>query len=140
MKRFKQTTDIARERFQTFQQTQKAQEGLHHKLQDKIHYKHKQLHLQDKVLDSFQPFIADNTSTDALIKQQAGIAGAEAMLGSSAGTGTGSIQDFMSPFQQQVIDATLAEFERLRAQQEEAIKDQQAAIRCTWCWQEQEFN
>ena len=57
-----------------------------------------------------------------------GIAGAEAMLGSGAGTGTGSIQDFMSPFQQQVIDTTLGEFDRQRQIQEQAIRDQQAQL------------
>ena len=50
------------------------------------------------------------------------------MLGSGAGTGTGSIQDFMSPFQQQVIDTTLGEFDRQRQIQEQAIKDQQAQL------------
>ena len=57
-----------------------------------------------------------------------GIAGAEGMLGSGAGTGTGSIQDFMSPFQQQVIDTTLGEFDRQRQIQEQAIRDQQAQL------------
>ena len=35
---------------------------------------------------------------------------------------------FMSPFQSQVIDATLAEFDRNRAIQEQSIRDQQAAL------------
>ena len=34
----------------------------------------------------------------------------------------------MSPFQSQVIDATLAEFDRNRAIQEQSIRDQQAAL------------
>ena len=50
------------------------------------------------------------------------------MLGSGAGTGTGTIQDFMSPFQQQVIDTTLGEFDRQRQIQEQPIKDQQAQL------------
>ena len=60
-----------------------------------------------------------------------GLAGAEGLLGAGVtykGTGTGTIDDFTSPYQQQVIDATIADFERLRAQQEEAIKDQQTAL------------
>jgi len=35
---------------------------------------------------------------------------------------------FMSPFQSQVIDATLAEFDRNKAIQEQSIRDQQAAL------------
>ena len=38
------------------------------------------------------------------------------------------VQDFMSPFQSQVIDATLAEFDRNKAIQEQSIRDQQAAL------------
>ncbi len=53
---------------------------------------------------------------------------AEALLGSGAGTGAGSIQDFMSPFQQQVIDATLADFDQQRAIQEQNIRSRQAAL------------
>ncbi len=38
------------------------------------------------------------------------------------------VQDFMSPYQSQVIDATLAEFDRNKAIQEQSIRDQQAAL------------
>ena len=38
------------------------------------------------------------------------------------------VYNFMSPFQSQVIDATLAEFDRNRAIQEQNIRDQQAAL------------
>ena len=55
------------------------------------------------------------------------------MLGSGAGTGAGTISDFMSPFQSQVIDTTLAEFDRNRAIQEQTLRDQQAKLRCSWC-------
>ena len=37
-------------------------------------------------------------------------------------------QQFMSPYQQQVIDATLTEFDRNKAIQEQSIRDQQAAL------------
>ena len=50
------------------------------------------------------------------------------MLGSGAGTGAGTISDFMSPFQSQVIDTTLAEFDRNRAIQEQTLRDQQAKL------------
>ena len=38
------------------------------------------------------------------------------------------VQHFMSPFQSQVIDATLSEFDRNTAIQEQQIRDQQAAL------------
>ena len=38
------------------------------------------------------------------------------------------VQQFMSPYQSQVIDATLAEFDRNKAIQEQSIRDQQAAL------------
>ena len=73
-------------------------------------------------IGSFQPFL-----------QQAQTAGtaAETALG---GVGVGAqafqqgVQDFMSPFQTQVIDATLAEFDRNTAQREQQIRDQQASL------------
>ena len=50
-----------------------------------------------------------------------------------AGIPTGAMtaaqtQQFMSPYQSQVIDATLQEFDRNRAIQEQGIRDQQAAL------------
>ena len=38
------------------------------------------------------------------------------------------VSQFMSPYQSQVIDATLSEFDRNRAIQEQSIRDQQAAL------------
>jgi len=40
------------------------------------------------------------------------LSGAAALTGTGAGTGTGSIASYMSPYQQQVIDTTLTEFDR----------------------------
>ena len=40
------------------------------------------------------------------------VAEAEKLLGAGAGTGVGTIQDYMSPYQQQVIDYSLEEFDR----------------------------
>jgi len=54
-------------------------------------------------LASFQPFLAD-ASTAA--------GAATALTGTGAGTGTGSIESYMSPYQQQVIDTTMADFDR----------------------------
>ena len=38
------------------------------------------------------------------------------------------VQQFMSPYQSQVIDASLAEFDRNKAMQEQSIRDQQTAL------------
>ena len=64
-----------------------------------------------------------------------GVAGGlgTAALGTVGGVSLGAptaaqTQAFMSPFQQQVIDATLGEFDRNRQVQEQQIRDQQAAL------------
>ena len=86
-------------------------------------------------LASFEPFLQT-------AQQQAGIASG---LGTAALTGIGATQaqlagiptgamttaqtqQFMSPYQSQVIDATLQEFDRNKAIQEQSIRDQQAAL------------
>jgi hypothetical protein len=84
-------------------------------------------------IGSFQPFVtaAQTQAADAATQlgtAATGIAGAESLLGTGAGTGAGSISSYMSPYQTQVIDATLAEFDRNRAIQEQAIRDQQAQL------------
>ena len=84
-------------------------------------------------IGSFQPFVtaAQTQAADAATQlgtAATGIAGAEALLGTGAGTGAGSISSYMSPYQTQVIDATLEEFDRNRAIQEQAIRDQQAQL------------
>ena len=67
-----------------------------------------------KGLGSFQPFLTKAaTAADA----------ATALTGTGAGTGVGSIASYQSPYQQQVIDATLQEFDR----QTQIQKAQQAA-------------
>ena len=80
-------------------------------------------------LGSFEPFLQT-------AQAQAGLASGlgTAALGQLAGVGTGAqafqqdVSQFMSPFQQQVIDASLAEFDRNKAIQEQSIRDQQAAL------------
>ena len=80
-------------------------------------------------IGSFQPFI-DRAQTQATL---AGGLGTQA-LGQLGGVETGAtafqqgVQDFMSPFQAQVIDATLKEFDRNRDIQEQQIRDQQARL------------
>ena len=82
-------------------------------------------------LGSFEPFLqqaqtqatlASGLGTQAL--GQLGTAGTT--LGGVPLGGTAfqqDVQDFMSPFQAQVIDATLAEFDRNKAVQEQSIRD-----------------
>ena len=78
---------------------------------------------------SFQPFL-QQAQTQATLASGLGTQA----LGQLGGVGTGAtafqqdVQDFMSPFQSQVIDATLAEFDRNKAIQEQGIRDQQAAL------------
>ena len=72
-------------------------------------------------IGAYQPFVtaAQQAATDF----GTGITAAQNLTGTGAGTGTGSIASFMSPYQQQVIDTTLAEFDR----QAQIRKNQQAA-------------
>ena len=51
------------------------------------------------------------------------ITGAAGLTGTGAGTGAGSIASYMSPYQSQVIDTTLAEFDRQAAARQQAISD-----------------
>ena len=64
--------------------------------------------LADAGIGSFQPFLTS----------------AQQLTGAGAGTGTGTVADFMSPYQQQVIDTSLAEFDRQAKAQEQRIRDQ----------------
>ena len=72
---------------------------------------------------SFQPFIqaAQQAAADAgtTVSGIAGLTGAPTAAQTAA---------FTSPFQQQVIDTTLAEFDRQRAINEQNIRDQQAQL------------
>ena len=79
-------------------------------------------------LAAFQPFLTQ-------AQQQAQLAGGlgTTALGQLAGVQTGApttqqVTDFMSPYQAQVIDASLAEFDRNKQIHEQQIRDQQAAL------------
>ena len=80
-------------------------------------------------LGSFEPFL-QQAQTQATLASGLGTQA----LGQLGGVGTGAttfqqeVGDFMSPYQSQVIDATLAEFDRNKAIQEQSIRDQQAAL------------
>jgi hypothetical protein len=54
-------------------------------------------------LGSFQPFLTDATTAATA---------ATGLTGTGAGTGAGSIASYTSPYQQQVIDTTLADFDK----------------------------
>ena len=51
------------------------------------------------------------------------ITGAAGLTGTGAGTGAGSIASYMSPYQSQVIDTTLAEFDKQAAMRQQGISD-----------------
>ena len=56
------------------------------------------------------------------------ISAAAGLTGTGAGTGAGSIESYMSPYQSQVIDATLTAFDRKAAAQQQEISDQAVAM------------
>jgi len=66
-------------------------------------------------VDSFRPFL---TAAQAAQQQAAGTVG-----GLGALTGASAYQPFMSPYQSQVIDTTLAEYDRQGAAGEQQIRD-----------------
>ena len=59
---------------------------------------------------------------------QAGLGAAGALTGTGGGFGTGSIASYMSPFQQQVIDTSLQEFDRQAAMRQQQISDAAVAL------------
>ena len=65
---------------------------------------------------------------DARTRAQAGLGSFERFVQAAEGaTGPQAFQQFMSPYQQQVIDTSLAEFDRQAAMQEQRIRDQAVA-------------
>ena len=79
-------------------------------------------------LASFEPALA-RAQTELGVAGGLGTAALGTVGGVSLGAPTAAqTQQFMSPFQQQVIDATLGEFDRNKQIQEQQIRDQQAAL------------
>jgi hypothetical protein len=74
--------------------------------------------LADQGVGSFRPFLAS-------AQQLTGVGRNLAAAGQAPTAG--SVQDFMSPYQSQVIDETLAEFDRQKNIQEQRIRDQAVA-------------
>ena len=88
---------------------------------------------QDPLQQQAQTLATQGVGSFAPFLQQAQAAGTAAGT-ALGGVGLGAqafqqgVQDFMSPYQSQVIDATLAEFDRNKAIQEQQIRDQQTAL------------
>ena len=81
----------------------------------------------------FAPQVAaqDQLQKDAAALAKSGVgaykpyvAGAEQLMGAGAGTGAGSISEYMSPYQQQVIDVSLQEFDRNAGINRQKMRDQ----------------
>jgi len=85
--------------------------------------------LAQQGVGSFKPFL-QRAETEAQLASGLGTMA----LGQLGGIGTGAqsfqqdVQNFMSPYQSQVIDASLAEFDRNKQMQEQQLRDQQAKL------------
>ena len=71
------------------------------------------INLATQGIGSFQPFL--QSAQAAITQTGQDVGGLQQFMGSGAGTGAGSIADFTSPFQQQVIDESLRQFDQSRA-------------------------
>ena len=85
------------------------------------------INLARQGVGSFQPFLQAAQTAQAA---GAGALGqsAQTVGGLSALTGANAYQPFMSPYQSQVIDATLTEYDKQGRAGEQAIKDQAVAL------------
>ena len=72
-------------------------------------------------IGSFQPFLT--SAQQAITQAGQDVGGLQQFMGTGAGTGAGSISSFQSPFQQQVIDETLRQFDQSRAGGMQKISD-----------------
>ena len=80
------------------------------------------INLATQGIGGFQPFLT--SAQQAITQAGQDVGGLQQFMGSGAGTGAGSIADFTSPFQQQVIDESLRQFDRSRAGGLQQIADQ----------------
>jgi hypothetical protein len=94
-----------------FEQRQQALAGLAPQVAGLSGREQEARRIADAGIGSFQPFLTS----------------AQQLTGAGAGTGTGTVAEFMSPYQQQVIDTTLQEFDRQAQTQEQRIRDQAVA-------------
>tara|TARA_R110000782_G_scaffold7737_1_gene25713 strand:+ start:451 stop:1212 length:762 start_codon:yes stop_codon:yes gene_type:complete len=70
---------------------------------------------------SYNPQVAAQNALQTNAQTAAG--GLGSLVGPGAGTGAGSIQSYMSPYQTQVMDATMSEFDRNAAVQNVGLRD-----------------
>jgi len=70
---------------------------------------------------SFAPFLS--SAQQAITQAGQDVAGLDQFAGTGAGTGAGSIAAFQSPFQQQVIDETLRQYDLSRGTGRQSIQD-----------------
>ena len=71
---------------------------------------------------AYNPQVAAQNTLQTNAQTAAG--GLGSLTGTGAGTGAGSINSYMSPYQNQVMEATMAEFDRNNAMQQNQISDQ----------------
>ena len=119
-----------------FEQRQQALAGLAPQVAPQDRLQTEAQDLAEKGVGSFKPFLG-RAESQAALASGLGTA-ALGQLGTAAQTLSGvplgatafqqDVSQFMSPYQTQVIDATLAEFDRNKAIQEQSIRDQQAAL------------
>jgi len=85
------------------------------------------INIAQQGVGSYQPFLQAAQAAQTAGAGQLGQA-AQTVGGLSALTGPQAYQPFMSPYQTQVIDATLSEYDRQGLAGEQAIKDQAVAL------------
>ena len=90
-----------------FEQRQQALSGLAPQVAGLDQLQKDAQTLAQQGIGSFQPFLTS----------------AQNLSGAGAGTGADSVQAFMSPYQQQVIDTSLSEFDRQAAMNRQQIRD-----------------
>ena len=73
-------------------------------------------------IGSYQPFL--QSAQQAITQAGQDVGGLQQFMGTGAGTGAGSIAAFTSPFQQQVIDESLRQFDESRKSGLQQISDQ----------------
>ena len=91
-----------------FEQRQQALSGLAPQVAGLDPLQQQAQRLGQAGIGSFHPFLTQ----------------AQQLSGAGAGTGPGSVQAFMSPYQKQVIDESLSEFDRQAAINRQQIRDQ----------------
>ena len=83
------------------------------------------INLATQGIGSFQPFLT--SAQQAITQAGQDVGGLQQFMGSGAGTGAGSIAAFTSPFQQQVIDESLRQFDESRQAGLQNISDMAVA-------------